>query len=158
VTHSLSRRSILVLPLAAGLYGLTVPAGAAMRTAVKGIATKGNFPRLAGFVAEYLDKGEFGMDVFLPNEAAGLFVEGSTPLVMYRDDTFERAQRGEEAIQLSALSGFHRTKKGVYFGGIYSAEYAGLHQGITAILIKPVRTGQDIVDEIANLPDLVELG
>jgi hypothetical protein len=87
----------------------------------------------------------------------GLAVEGADPLVIYRDDAFEAAQRGEEAIQLSAQSGFRRTAKGVYFGGLYGVEYAGLHQGITALFLKPVRTGQRIVDDLAKSPGLVSL-
>jgi hypothetical protein len=152
--HAINRRSALGLPALL----LAAPTQAKPpRHALRGSVTAANYPALASFVSGRLDGGPFGLDLFVPFASPGLAVEGADPLVIYRDDAFEAAQRGEEAIQLSAQSGFRRTAKGVYFGGLYGVEYAGLHQGITALFLKPVRTGQRIVDDLAKSPGLVSL-
>ncbi len=150
-----TRRAALLLALLAPFPGL---AFAAKRKAIKGIVSLSNFDALASFVSDQLDKGPFGMDVFVPNDAEGFTAESSDPLVIYRNDVSERSTNGGgDAIQLSAQKGYRSTGKGYYFGGLYKAEYAGLHQGISAIILRPVKTGQAVVDEINASDSMVEL-
>jgi hypothetical protein len=156
-TTIVSRRAMLIAPLAAGLAMTATPSAAAMRAAIKGVASRENFNQFASFVSDQLDKGAFGMDVFIP-KAAGLVIDDPELLILAREDVSKLAREGGgEAFQLSARTGYKKVAKGIYFGGLYEAEYSGLFQGITAIIIKPQKTGQDVVDSIPQADQLTEL-
>ncbi|WAJ29889.1 hypothetical protein [Antarcticirhabdus aurantiaca] len=145
MTRRTNLASAALLGLVAALPAPARAQDAADTPRITGELTNETFGRFADFVEANADGNVFGLDVTVAAKEddglgrAGLaaYDDGSGLLVIYEAGSPDNTG----TVQVSAREGVEHEGDRFVLDGLFTTEYAGMHQGITAIVLKPVPAG-----------------